>query len=121
MSTVASAARLVSLGKSAVRAIKKTLHKTRRSRPFTTVTEGCDRATALALLSGAGGVVATETTRYLRVVLTGDEATAWLRIQTPVGPSRSRSRCVRRACIAARSGVRRQRLMVTKGLARASK
>jgi hypothetical protein len=86
MNSSARAARLVSLGKECVRAMKKTVHKTRRSRPFTTVSHGADRETALALLADAGGEVATNTARYYRLHLTGDEAAALLRIDTPVGP-----------------------------------
>jgi hypothetical protein len=86
MNGTARAARLVALGKSAVREIKKTVHKMRRSRPFSSVVEGCDRATALALLAGAGGTELTNTTRYYRLELDGAEAADWLSIQTPVGP-----------------------------------
>jgi len=89
MNSAACAARLVTLGKAVVRAVKHTLHKSRRSKPFSTVSEGCDRATAVALLAGAlatGGIVNTETTRFLRVTLDGEEAAAWLSIQLPIGP-----------------------------------
>ncbi len=86
MNSSARAARLVSLGKESVRAIKKTVHKTRRSRPYTTVAHGADRETALALLADAGGELSTNTARHFRLHLSGDEAAELLSIDTPVGP-----------------------------------